>query len=67
MSNYDKIILAIKEKYQSEERQFLINELDSLYDDNLFLRALESNGVDNWEWYSESIHMYNEWREENGD
>ncbi len=64
MSNYDKIILAIKEKYQSEERQFLINELDSLYDDNLFLRALESNGVDNWEWYDEAIHMYNEWREE---
>lgn len=64
MSNYDKIILAIKEKYQSEERQFLINELDSLYDDNLFLRALESNGVDNWEWYNEAVHKYNEWREE---
>lgn len=64
MSNYDKIILAIKEKYQGEERQFLINELDSLYDDNLFLRALESNGVDNWEWYGEAVHKYNEWREE---
>lgn len=66
MSNYDKIILAIKEKYQGEEGQFLINELDSLYDDNLFLRALESSGVDNWEWYGEAIHMYNEWREKDG-
>ena len=50
---------------------YLVNNaaicIDSLYDDNLFLRALESNGVDNWEWYGEAIHMYNEWREEDGD
>ena len=28
---------------------------------------LDRDGVDNWEWYGEAVHMYNEWREENDD
>lgn len=30
-------------------------EYDSLLDDRKWRLALESGGVDNWEWYSESL------------
>lgn len=33
-------------------------EYDSLVDCKRTLDALEQGGVDNWEWYSESINMY---------
>lgn len=66
MNNYKKIITAIEEKYQGEEKQALINELEQIYDNNLFFNALECNGVDNWEWYDEAVHDYNKWREEDG-
>lgn len=65
MNNHKKIIAAIEEKYQGEEKQKLINELEIIYDNDLFLNALECNGVDNWEWYDEVAREYNEWREEN--
>ncbi len=58
MNNYDKIVAAITEKYIGEEKEILIEELDRLYDDELFLDALNSNGVDNWEWYDEAVEDY---------
>ena len=30
-------------------------EYDSLLDDRKWRKALQSGGVDNWEWYSESL------------
>ena len=33
-------------------------EYDSLIDDMKTLRALEAGGVDNWEWYGDSISEY---------
>lgn len=32
-------------------------EYESLLDDEKKLRALEAGGVDNWEWYSESLEQ----------
>ena len=47
----DEVVLS-KEKY------------DSLVEDSLFLEALQSAGVDNWEGYSYACEIF---REENGD
>ena len=43
-----------------EETYYYIGkeELLSLIEDSLTLTALESGGVDNWEWYGESIHEF---------
>ena len=43
-----------------EETYYRISkeELLSLIEDSLTLTALESGGVDNWEWYGESIHEF---------
>lgn len=30
-----------------------------------FLEILRSNGVDNWEWYGESLYEFKEWEKEN--
>lgn len=34
-------------------------------DDAMWRSGLEGGGVDNWEWYSESLSDYFEWCEEN--
>ena len=34
------------------------NELKNLVEDALILRALQWGGVDNWEWYGESIQDF---------
>ena len=34
------------------------NELRELIHDSLKLMALESGGVDNWEWYSDSLNDF---------
>lgn len=43
-----------------EETYYYIGkeELLSLIEDSLTLTALESGGVDNWEWYGESIYEF---------
>ncbi len=42
----------------------LFEYLDELEDDSLFLNALQSAGVDNWEWYDEAQEQYEKWKEE---
>lgn len=37
------------------------NELKLLLQDKAKLYALECGGVDNWDWYSESIHESEDW------
>ena len=37
------------------------NELKLLLEYKAELNALESGGVDNWDWYSESIHESEDW------
>jgi hypothetical protein len=52
-----------KENYMA---RYLIeeNELISLLRDKLTLEALENGGVDNWQWYGESLHEHEDWNEE---
>ena len=67
MSKYDKILVAIVEKYTGEEKENLIEELDRLYHDALLLYALDINGVINWKWYSNAVSDCEKWREEYND
>lgn len=39
-------------------------EYDSLVNDKRWRLALESGGVDNWEWYSESLQEGGYWDDE---
>jgi len=51
----------------SEEIKVEITEKEykSLLRDSAILRALESGGVDNWEWYGESLASF--WEKEGDD
>lgn len=40
-------------------------EYESLQDDARWRTALENGGVDNWEWYGESLSEY--WAEKDGE
>lgn len=42
------------------------NQLKSLLEDQATLEALENGGVDNWEWYSESLYESPYWNESTG-
>lgn len=46
-----------EEKKEQKEKKYVLSEseLSSLIEDRLELRALRDGGVDNWEWYSESL------------
>lgn len=58
-----------EEKKEKKETEYVLteSELSSLIEDRLILEALENGGVDNWEWYSESLSdspyrdEYGEW------
>lgn len=39
-------------------------EYEGLLKDQMMLQALHMGGVDNWEWYGESLEPYWEWEEE---
>jgi len=73
----DKEYEALREKIRvlNNEHQVLVESKDKtvkisykdyeeLLDRDRLLGALESGGVDNWEWYGESIHQYYENEEE---
>lgn len=36
------------------------DEYETLKRDQLFLHCLESNGVDNWDWYDEAVREYDD-------
>lgn len=61
-TNYQKILDLIS-TCNEEEAKELKSYLDMLEDDSLFLNTLESNGVDNWEWYDEAVEEYNQYKE----
>jgi len=42
----------------------LFKYLDNLEDDELFLKALQNEGVDNWEGYEAAQERYKEYKEE---
>lgn len=46
-------------------RKMLEYALLDAEDDAMWRSCLESGGVDNWSWYSESLSDYWEWCEEN--
>lgn len=45
-------------KVEDLDRTISKNEYEELLDRNRKLSALEAGGVDNWEWYSESLSQY---------
>jgi len=36
-------------------------QLESLLQKNLELEALQNGGVDNWDWYGDSLHEHPDW------
>ena len=52
---YNKIIVEVG-KYSSKARQITVSEYDQLVKRDEVLSALEAGGVDNWEWYEESLN-----------
>jgi len=53
-------------KFAPQEKQkALQKELDELYDRDFKLNCLENGGVDNWQWYSESLEEY--WESKKGE
>lgn len=57
-----------EEKKEKKEKKYVLteSELSSLIEDRLVLEALEYGGVDNWEWYSESLSD-SPYRDEDGE
>lgn len=53
-SKYQSMIVEI-DKYSSRNMQITRKEYDSLLASEKKLDALESGGVDNWQWYDESL------------
>jgi hypothetical protein len=51
----------------AEFRKALTDTLHNAERDSLWRRCLESGGVDNWSWYSESLSDYWDWEEEHED
>ena len=43
--------------------QITEKEYEILIDSQMKLQALENGGVDNWEWYSDSLEEYNNAKE----
>ena len=64
LSKYDRIVKLINNNYRPEEAVELEEYLEELLDDSLKLDALIAAGIDNWEWYSEAMNIYNEWKKE---
>ena len=62
---YRKIILELLEKSNLtvEEINKIELWLNAVIDNSIFLEALESNGVDNWEWYDEAVADYRRLRD----
>lgn len=49
-------------KYGDDTKEYMQMEIDELKAEleksNFFIQCLEAGGVDNWEWYSESLQPY---------
>lgn len=62
---YRRIILGLLEKSNLtvEEIGKIELWLNAIIDNSIFLEALESSGVDNWEWYDEAVNEYRRLRD----
>ena len=62
---YREIILGLLEKSSLtvEEIGKIELWLNAVIDNSIFLEALESSGVDNWEWYDEAVDEYRRLRD----
>lgn len=56
---YEKFLeLVRKSDYDEEDKKGLMNYFEELYNRSEILAALEQGGVNNWEWYTESLVDY---------
>ena len=49
--------------YDSDQQDEMLEYIQTLEDNSLFLKALINSGVDNWECYDEAIELYNNCKE----
>ena len=49
--------------YDSDQQDEMLEYIQMLEDNSLFLRALINSGVDNWEYYDEAVELYNNCKE----
>lgn len=61
-----KNLIIKNSEFTNEEKMIILDYIEELEDRDKKLSALEQGGVDNWEWYSESLQDYY-FEEENDD
>lgn len=55
MKNLDIFNLIINSNISAKNQMIIINYISNLENRDAILCALEAGGVDNWEWYEESL------------
>lgn len=55
MQNIEIFNLIINSNISAKNQMMIINYISNLENRDAILCALEAGGVDNWEWYGESI------------
>lgn len=64
----DEIMNFIEQSNASNiDKKEIRKYLEELEDDSLFLGALETNGVDNWDFYDEAFKDYQSMKGENNE
>lgn len=53
-----KNLIINNKEFTNEEKVAILDYIEELEDRDKKLTALEFGGVDNWEWYSESLQDY---------
>lgn len=53
-----KDLIIRNKEFTNEEKVAILDYIEELEDRDKKLTALEFGGVDNWEWYSESLQDY---------
>lgn len=70
LKKFDELMSHLngEENSMAEEfREALAAKLDSAADDRLWRECLESGGVDNWSWFSESLSEGGYYKEDDDD
>lgn len=53
-----KNLIIKNSEFTNEEKMIILDYIEELEDRDKKLSALEQGGVDNWEWYEESLQDY---------
>lgn len=53
-----KNLIIKNSEFTNEEKMIILDYIEELKDRDKKLSALEQGGVDNWEWYEESLQDY---------